>query len=121
MANFRTGFFRQDSFCQKLESYQYNAALAITGAIRGTSQTKIYNELGLESLRFRRYFRRLCTFFKIKQTGLPSYLFNLIPQIIIITTPVNMIMLKVFIAELMLLKTLFFLLLLMNGIGLKQR
>ena len=69
-----------ESFCQKLESYQYNAALAITGAIRGTSQTKIYNELGLESLRFRRYFRRLCTFFKIKQTGLPSYLFNLIPQ-----------------------------------------
>ena len=69
-----------ESFCQKLEPYQYNAALAITGAIRGTSQTKIYNELGLESLRYRRYFRRLCTFFKIKQIGLPSYLFNLIPQ-----------------------------------------
>ena len=69
-----------DSFCQKLESYQYNAALAITGAIRGTSKTKIYNELGLESLRFRRYFRRLCTFFKIKQTEMPSYLFNLISQ-----------------------------------------
>ena len=67
------------SFCQKLEFYQYNAALVITGAIRGTSQTKIYNELGVESLRFRRYFRRLCTFFKIKQTGLSSYLFNLIP------------------------------------------
>ena len=27
-----------ESFSQKLESYQYNAALAITGAIRGTSQ-----------------------------------------------------------------------------------
>ena len=70
----------KDSFCQKLESYQYNAALAITGAIRGTSKTKIYNELGLESLRFRRYFRRLCTFFKIKQTEMRSYLFNLISQ-----------------------------------------
>ena len=69
-----------ESFCQKLESYQYNAALAITGAIRGTSQTKLYKELGLESLKFRRYFRRLCTFFKIRQTGLPSYLNNLIPQ-----------------------------------------
>ena len=34
-----------ESFCQKLESYQYNAALAITGAIRGTSQTKIYKKL----------------------------------------------------------------------------
>ena len=43
-----------ESFCQKFESRQYNAALDITGAIRGTSQTKIYAELGLESLKFRR-------------------------------------------------------------------
>ena len=43
-----------ESFRQKLESYQYNAALAITGAIRGTSETKIYKELGLESVKFRR-------------------------------------------------------------------
>ena len=70
---------KNESFCQKLESHQYNAALAITRAIRGTSQTKIYQELGLESLKFRRYFRRLCTFFKIQQSGLPFYLFNLIP------------------------------------------
>ena len=63
---------KNESFCQKLESYQYNAALAITGAIRDTSQTKIYKELGLESLKFRIYFRRLCTFFKIQQSGLPS-------------------------------------------------
>ena len=55
-----------ESFSQKLESYQYNAALAIIGAIGGTSQTKIYKELVLESLKFRRYFRRLCSFFKIK-------------------------------------------------------
>ena len=53
-------------FCQKLKSKQYNAALAITGPIRDTSQTKIYKELGLESLKFRRYFRRFWTFFKIK-------------------------------------------------------
>ena len=45
-----------------------------------TSQTKICKELGLESLKFRRYFRRICTFFKIQQSGLPSYLLNLIPQ-----------------------------------------
>ena len=64
-----------ESFCQKFESHQYNAVLVITGAIRGTSQTKIYTELGLESLKFRRQFRRLCTFFKIKQSGLP-YLYN---------------------------------------------
>ena len=59
---------------------QYNAALAITGAIKGTSQQKIYNELGFESLRFRRWFRRLCAFYKIKTTQLPSYLYDLIPK-----------------------------------------
>ena len=36
-----------ESFCNKIERVQYNAALAITGAITGTSQTKLYNELGL--------------------------------------------------------------------------
>ena len=67
------------SFCTKIEHMQYNAALAITGAIKGTSQTKLYKELGLESLKFRRWFRRLCTFFKIKTSAKPEYLFNLIP------------------------------------------
>ena len=68
-----------ESFCTKIEHIQYNAALAITGAIKGTSQTKLYKELGLESLKFRRWFRRLCTFLKIKTSGKPEYLFNLIP------------------------------------------
>ena len=71
---------KKESFCQKLESYQYSAALVVTGVIRGTYQTNIYKEFGLESLKFRRYFRRLSTFFKIQQSGLPSYLFNLMPQ-----------------------------------------
>ena len=33
------------SFCQKIEFIQYQAALAITGVIHGTSQTNLYNEL----------------------------------------------------------------------------
>ena len=37
-------------FHEKLESIQYNACLALTGAIRDTSKEKIYQELGLESL-----------------------------------------------------------------------
>ena len=41
----------------KIESVQYNAALAITGAIRGTSKEKLYQELGLESLKDRRWLR----------------------------------------------------------------
>ena len=66
------------AFSNKLEAVQYNAALAITGAIRGTSKTKIYQELGLESLKSCRWFRRLCYFYKIKNYGLPEYLFKLI-------------------------------------------
>ena len=68
------------SFCQKIETVQYNAALAITGAIKGTSQIKLYNKLGLEFPEFRRWFRKLYLFYKIKKTGLPEYLFNMIPQ-----------------------------------------
>ena len=41
---------------------------------------KLYHEIGLESLKFRRWFRKLCTFYKIKSTSLPSYLFDLIPK-----------------------------------------
>ena len=35
-----------NSFYQLIESLQYNAALAITSAIRGTSGEKTYQELG---------------------------------------------------------------------------
>ena len=37
-------------FIKKLESIQYNAALAKTGALRGTFREKLYQELDLESL-----------------------------------------------------------------------
>ena len=36
-----------DSFHAKLESYQYKAALAMTGAIKGSSTEKLYQELGV--------------------------------------------------------------------------
>ena len=42
------------SFQQKMETIQYNAALVITGAIRGSSREKIYQELDLETLQQRR-------------------------------------------------------------------
>ena len=69
----------KESFHQKLESIQYNASLAITGAIRGTSSEKLYHELGLESLRNRRWYRKLTTFYKIFTNQAPAYLFKLIP------------------------------------------
>ena len=49
-----------ESFHKNLESIQYNAAIAITGAIRGTSSEKLFQELGLESLKSRRWLRKLC-------------------------------------------------------------
>ena len=54
------------AFSNKLEVVQYTAALATAGAIRGTSKTKVYQELELESLKSCKWFRRLCYFYKIK-------------------------------------------------------
>ena len=53
------------SFHRKLESIQYSACLAITGTIRGTSYEKLNQELGLETLQSRRWFKKLCLFYKI--------------------------------------------------------
>ena len=50
------------TFSNKIETIQYNCALAITGAIKGTSKEKLYQELGLEYLFQQRWFRRLCYF-----------------------------------------------------------
>ena len=49
---------------KKNESVQYNAALAITGAIKGSSREKLYQELGLEYLYQRRWAIRLCLLLK---------------------------------------------------------
>ena len=64
------------SFYQKLESLQYNSALAITGAIRGMSTEKLYNEPGLETLEKRRWYRKLCASIKfiLRNTFLTLFL-----------------------------------------------
>ena len=68
-----------ESFCEKLESIQYKAALAITGDIQGSSREKNYQELELESLKSRRWYRCLSCMFKIMKEKAPNYLKNLIP------------------------------------------
>ena len=50
------------SFQQKVESIQQNAAVAIAASIRGTSKEKLFDELGLESLQHRRWYRKLFCF-----------------------------------------------------------
>ena len=63
-----------ESFCKKIESVQYNVAIAITGAIQGTSREKAYKELGLKTLKSRRW--TLCCFYNIKNNGIPSYIYS---------------------------------------------
>ena len=70
-----------------MESIQYNAALAITDAIRGTSREKLYRELGLESLRKRQWYRKLCYFFKIYKSQSLVYII----KELIITFPLSVV------------------------------
>ena len=68
-------------FHQNLESLQYSAAIAITGAIRGTSSEKLFQDLGKETRKLRRWLRKLCLFYKLIKEQSPAYLFQLIPKI----------------------------------------
>ena len=68
-----------NSFHDRLEAIQYNTCLAITGAIRGSPREKLYQELGLESLRLWRWYRKLCLFNKVFKNEHPQYFFHLIP------------------------------------------
>ena len=63
-----------------IESVQYNACLAITGAIKKSSRERLYNELGLENLCDRRWYRRLVFFFKITNGVSPEYLRSFLPE-----------------------------------------
>ena len=53
---------------------QYWAALVITGAIKGTSRDRFYQEIGSESLADRIWSRKIFFFHKIVNGFLPSYL-----------------------------------------------
>ena len=64
-----------ESFHKNLESIQYNSAIAITGAIRGASSEKLFQELGLESVKSRRWLRKLCLFYKIFHEKSPCIFF----------------------------------------------
>ena len=63
-------------FTKWLESTQYFAALAVSGAWRGTNTNKIYEELGWEILYYRRWYRRLCHFYKFQSDQRPLYLYK---------------------------------------------
>ena len=68
-----------------LESVQYSAGLAITGAWKGSSREKICEELGWESLNDRRWSRHLVLFFKFINKLAPEYARQSIPQVVALT------------------------------------
>ena len=51
-------------------------AVSITGAIQGTSRTKLFDELGLHSLIKRRWCNKLIFFYKIVNGLLPDYVYS---------------------------------------------
>ena len=63
-----------ESFKSRIESIQYKACIATTGAIQGISRERLYRELGLESLSDRCWFRKLTFFYKIVKGLSPPYL-----------------------------------------------
>ena len=73
--------FTLNSLMEKLERFQYNAALAITGTWRGTNRSKLYEELGWKSLNDRRWSRRLIQFYKIHNNLTPGYLRENLPPV----------------------------------------
>ena len=68
-----------NTLVEKVESIQYQAALAITGAQQGSNRSKLYDELGWESLSDRRWCRRVLQIHKIV-THRPCYLKNILPR-----------------------------------------
>ena len=61
-----------ESFKEKIKMVQYKAALVITGAIKGTSGDRLYQELGVKSLAVKRWSSRLFFFQKSAKGLLPS-------------------------------------------------
>ena len=64
---------------EKVESIQYQSALAVTGCWKGSSRPKLYDELGWESLSDRRMCRRVLQIHKIVANRTPSYLRDKLP------------------------------------------
>ena len=65
---------------EKIEKkLQYQAPFAITGTWKGSSRTKLYEELGWESLSDRRRCRRILQIRKIVNNKTPCYLKDKLP------------------------------------------
>ena len=67
------------TFSNRIKSARYNTALPITETIRDTSNENLYQELVFETMREKRWLRRLCFFYKIFNNQANAYLYSLLP------------------------------------------
>ena len=67
------------SLMKEVEKVQYQAALAVSGAWQGSNSSKLYEELGWESLADRRWCRRILQIHKIINKNTPNYLNEILP------------------------------------------
>ena len=109
------------SFCDKIESIQYNAVLAITGAIRVTSKDKLYKELGLEYLSTRRWIKKLSLFTISIRIKVQSTFIILFPNLRLLLVFIIITIYLIFFVEQISSKTVSFHPVLKNGISLILR
>ena len=69
-----------DELSQLLESIQYESAIVVSGALKGTSKQKVLAELGWENLKTRRLIHKLLLFYKIVNGHTPSFLRDILPS-----------------------------------------
>ena len=69
-----------NSLMERAERIQYQAALTVTGTWEGSNRSKLYEELGWESLSDRRWCRRILQIYKIEYNMTPPYLKNKLPR-----------------------------------------
>ena len=71
---------KQLNFTEQLEQAQYKAGLAVSGAWKGTNRSRLFEELGWETLYDRRRYRRLCQFFVLSKSKTPLHLYQEIAE-----------------------------------------
>ena len=82
--NYRDAIFDQPNnsrLSEKNEIVKYYAASVIPGTIRGNSKEKLYQELGLKSLKDRGWLRQIPYLYKIILIKLLPFLYELIPSL----------------------------------------
>jgi hypothetical protein len=68
------------SECDLIDSIQYESARVVTGAMKGTSRSKLLEELSWEDMKTRRSMHKLVLYYKIVNNLTPNYLSDLLPQ-----------------------------------------